>query len=383
MNPALLLPAALAALAALAIPLVIHIARRTESRTIDFAALRWLDALAKPRRRPRIDERWLLAVRLLLLAVMALWLARPVLWGVEDDRPVVAIAPGVDATTVATASGTERRIWLAPSFPAVGGDAPMPPSNLVSLIRQLDAELAPETPLTLIVPETLDGVDAERPRLSRRVAWRVAGASASTARPEPVPPPYLTVRYAAEAAEGVRYFRAAATAWAEPGVSPAFDAATTDRPINRDAEHLVWLAPGPLPAPVAAWIRNGGAALLSVDAQPALDGETTPAWRSATGEPLAMSGRVGKGRVVQLTRALEPAVLPQLVEPDFPDALARMLAPPPAPARVLAADHAPLSGAAPYPRPPYDLRPWLALLIALIFGVERWMATRRSRAPAP
>ncbi len=50
MTPALFLPAGLFALAALAIPLVLHIARRTESRTVEFAALRWLEARPKPRR---------------------------------------------------------------------------------------------------------------------------------------------------------------------------------------------------------------------------------------------------------------------------------------------------------------------------------------------
>ena len=87
--------------------------------------------------------------------------------------------------------------------------------------------------------------------------------------------------------------------------------------------------------------------------------------------------------MLQLTHPLEPAAIPQLVEPDFPDALLRMLQPPPAPARVAAADHAPLTGATAYAQPPVELRPWLALIIALVFLLERWMATRRSRAVAP
>ena len=41
MTPGLLLPAALAALVAVIVPLVIHIARRSEDRPITFAALRW------------------------------------------------------------------------------------------------------------------------------------------------------------------------------------------------------------------------------------------------------------------------------------------------------------------------------------------------------
>jgi hypothetical protein len=87
--------------------------------------------------------------------------------------------------------------------------------------------------------------------------------------------------------------------------------------------------------------------------------------------------------VLQLTRPLQPASIPQLVEPEFPDALLRMLDPTPPPARVAAADHAPLVGAAPYAQPPLELRPWVALLIALTFLLERWLATSRRRAVAP
>jgi len=63
--------------------------------------------------------------------------------------------------------------------------------------------------------------------------------------------------------------------------------------------------------------------------------------------------------------------------------LARLLTEPPEPARVRAVDHAPLTGVAPYPQPPLDLRPWLALLIGLTFFAERWLATNPRRAVAP
>ena len=376
----MLAPVALAALATLLIPLVIHIARRTESRTVQFAALRWLDPRPKPRRRLRVDERWLLAIRLLLLAAIAVWLARPVLWGVADDRPVVALAPDIDAATI-DFGGDDRRVWLAPGFPAVDDATPTTSTGLISLIRQLDAELPPETPVELIVPATLDGVDAERPRLSRSVAWRMVPASGTA--PAPTPPPALTVRYSAQAEDGVRYFRAAATAWTPTDATPAFEAAPLDRPIEADARHLVWLASGPLPDPIVAWIRDGGTALLSRDTRLSVEGEISAVWRDALGEPLVVAGRVGQGRVLQLTRPLEPAAMPQLVEPDFPDALLRMLSPMPAAARVAATDHAPLTGTAAYDQPPFDVRSWLALIIALIFGTERWLATRRSRAVAP
>ena len=383
MSPAFLLPAGLAALLALAIPVVIHIARRTESRTVDFAALRWLDAAPKPRRSLMIDERLLLAARLLLLAMIALWLAAPVLRNAADTRPVVAVAPGADAATVAAATDKgDHVVWLAPGFPEHAALAPAASDDIVSLIRQLDAELPADALVKVVVPATLENVDAERPKLSRRVEWKV-GAELPSRRTVSPKPPFLTVRYAAEAQDAVRYFRAAATAWKPANTEPAFDAAEIGRAVPGSARHLIWLASGPVPEPVESWVRDGGIVLTALEARIPVEGETITVWRGTAGEPLAVAGRLGRGRVIRLTRALEPAAIPQLVEPDFPDALQTMLDPGPAPARVAGVDHAPLSGAAPYDQPPLDLRPWLALLIAMIFAAERWLATRPARAVAP
>ncbi len=94
MAMGLLFPAALAALIAVIVPLVIHIARRSEQQPTDFAALRWLRQKPRPRSRLRFDEWPLLLLRLLLLALVALFLARPVLWGAADQSPYVAVVPG-------------------------------------------------------------------------------------------------------------------------------------------------------------------------------------------------------------------------------------------------------------------------------------------------
>ena len=96
MTPLLLAPLGLAALAALIIPLVIHIRRRTEEVPLDFAALRWLDILTRPRSRIRFEEWLLLALRLLLVALLGLLLARPALPGLDGDAARVLVAPGID-----------------------------------------------------------------------------------------------------------------------------------------------------------------------------------------------------------------------------------------------------------------------------------------------
>ncbi len=380
MSPALLFPAGLAALAAVLIPLVIHIARRTESRTVDFAALAWLEERPKPRRRLRLDELWLLAARLLLLTLVALWLAQPVLWGVSDRRPVLAIAPGLDPASVETPEGA-RRVWLAPGFPEVGAGPTPSGGGTISLIRQLDAELAPETPLEIVLPAVLNDADSQRPVLSRQAGWRTAEPPRRTTLEAPEPPA-LTVRYGPDGEAAVRYFRAAATAWAEPGTEPALDTETLDRPVPRDARQVVWLDASVPPKAVIDWIRGGGTALLIEGARVPLDVAPRPVWTDGEGQPIATLGRLGQGRVLQLTRPLTPEAMPQLLEPDFPDRLAELLAPAAEPSRVVAADHTALTGAA-WPQPPLDVRPWLALLIALVFAGERWLATNRARGPAP
>ena len=125
--PVLLLPVALAALLALAIPLAIHLARRSEAVPTDFAALQWLRQKPRPKSRIRFDERPLLIVRLLLLTLLALWLAHPVLPGSADRTPVVAAVPGVDAGAPAPDA---RNIWLVPGFPPYDQPHSLPPAPL-------------------------------------------------------------------------------------------------------------------------------------------------------------------------------------------------------------------------------------------------------------
>lgn len=381
MIPALLLPAALAALLAVAVPLAIHIARRTETKTIDFAALRWLNPNPKPVQRLQLDERLLLAVRIALIVAIAVALARPVLRPSGDERPVVALAPGIDAAQVA--DNGQRRVWLAPDFPSADHAAPPATADLASLIRQLDAELPEGALLTLVVPQTFDA-DGGRLVLSRQVTWKVAPATAPpSAKPERAPPA-LVVRYAAERAEAVQYFRAAAGAFAGPEQAPAFDAAPVEQPPPAQAKTLIWLSGAPLSDAVLSWIERGGVVLLAHDAPSPVEGSKSVLWRDAAAEPLAVEGRYGQGRVLQLTRPLVPKSLPALVEPDFPDRLWALLDPPPAPARVAAQDYAPALGetgpALSFNPHPIDLRPWLAALIAALFAGERWLATRRNRA---
>ena len=240
MTPLLLAPLGLAALAALIVPLLIHLRRRTEEVPVDFAALRWLDALPRPRSKLRFDELVLLALRMLLIALLALFLARPAVLGWHNDAAPILVAPGVEPAAARASAGPEADLrWIAPGFPDIA-TLPPPQSPVSSLIRQFDAELAPEVPLTIMVPPVLNGVDAEPLRLTRAVQWQVVKGSQKADDPALAAIPALAVRYAAGGEAPVRYFRAAAAAWQD---EPRFEAQAGAELPPRD-QVLVWLAPG-------------------------------------------------------------------------------------------------------------------------------------------
>jgi len=406
MSLGLLLPIGLAALAALLLPLLLHLDRQSESRPTDFAALRWLSARLRPRRRLRLEELPLLLLRLLLVASVALLFARPVLFGAQGGEPRVLVAPGVDlADARAKVSLPEARWqWLATGFPPIESAPPSGQQPLASLLREIDASLPVKTPVTVIVPEQVGGLDGERPRLARRVDWRtVRGDGKPAAKPAAdvatAAPPKLFVRHSADRAASVRYLRAAAIAWRTSATSGSaataesrsieaaaevVDEGPASQPIPADARWLAWLAPGELPPTIRAWIENGGVALLDERAVLPAGVQVVGTWREADGELLASSAAMGKGRVVILSRALLPETFASLLAPEFPAGLRAALEPAPAPPqRAYSQALRPLPGGPRFPEVPRPVDSWLALLAAALFALERWFASsaRRGRAP--
>lgn len=380
MTPLLLVPLGLAALAALIVPLLIHLKRRTQDVPLDFAAMRWLEARPRPRRKLRLDELLLLALRLLLIALLALLLARPAILGWEDRHPRILAAPGVDPISARKIAGPDVDIrWIASGFPAIGTPVPADAAQTSSLIRQFDAELPPGAALTILVPQVLDGVDAERLRLTRKATWRiVAGDKRADQKAAPASPA-LSVRHPQGQDSAVRFFRAAARAWSD---KPRFDA-STGAGLPPRGTVLVWLYPGQVPRAVTDWVSAGGTALIGSTAEVAMPAASEPLWSDAVGRTLAEGGTFGSGRLMRFTRPLVPAEMPALLAPDFAATLRDLVArPAPPPARVNAAAFAPAAGAAPYALPPHELSSWLGVLIALVFMAERLLATRRRRFAA-
>lgn len=379
MTPLLLAPLGLAALAALIVPLLIHLRRRTEEVPIDFAAMRWLEALPRPRRKLQLDELLLLTLRVLLIGLLALLLAGPAVLGWEGKGPRIIAAPGISVDAARKLAGGQADVrWIAPGFPDITTPPPRP-AAFSSLIRQYDAELPPEAPLTILVPRVLSGVDAEPLRLTRKVTWRVVDGDDPASQPAAPASPILSVRHAAQQDSAVRYFRAAAEAWSE---KPRFEASPGTALPPRD-HVLVWLVPGPIPQPLTDWVSKGGTALIGNAAEVAMPAASESLWSDGAGRTLAEGGALGAGRLMRFTRPLVPADMPDLLAPEFAARLRDLVAPPaPPPMRVSAAAFTPALARAPFKLPPRDLTPWLAAVIALVFLAERLLATRRRRFPA-
>lgn len=373
MSLAWLYPAGFAALAALLLPLLVHLARRDQQAPLDFAALRWLRAAPRPHRRLRVDERLLLALRMLLLATLAAWLAQPVLRGAEDRRPYLAVMPGVDAAALRqqALAADARRHWLAAGFPALEDPPPAGRQPTSSLLRELDARLPAGVRLVVVATPDFDGTDAQRPRLYRRLEWRVVQASGAPARSGAArtsssdPAPRLVLQGGDADALGARYLRAVQQAW----------------PRQPDAPSVrVRLQDGPLPPELHGAVANGGTALLGAGVVLPADLALTPAWRDDAGLPLLEAGTLGRGRLLRFARPLQAQAMPQLLEADFPQRLREALqADVVAPARVDARAYAPRTGGHAFPPPPRPLQSWLALVVALLFALERFVATRASR----
>ncbi len=387
MSLALLAPLGLAALTALALPLLIHLSQRDAQQPIAFAALRWLEPRPKPQRRPRLDERALLAARLALLSLLALVLAHPVWRGESGAGAWVAVAPGAyPAAARAQAPKGAHMRWLAPGFPGLGRQPPSSDAPISSLLRELDADLPRGATLTVAVPAVLQGVDAERPRLSRAVDWRVLpGETPAAGRlAAELAPPALVLRSAPDLAAGARYLRAAAVAWNPSPTAAAPDVGPLSAPLPQGARAIAWLAPGPLPAAVRDRLARGAVVLLPIEATTEDLGFATILWRDAQGRPLAEGGGLGRGRWRRFTRPLNPETMPELLAVDFPTRLAAVMAdPPPPPTRVEARDFQPLVGARFGHPADQDLTPVLAVFAIALFALERWLATRRQRAPTP
>ncbi len=379
MNISFARPALLWALASLLLPLLIHLVRRRKSQPTPFAAMRWLGAGAAPRRRIRLVDPLLLLLRMLLLAALVGWLALP--W--FDPPPAASthwalVVPGVDpvAARAKVPSDAIAR-WLAPGFPPLD-QSPAAPQATASLLREFDAQRHPDERISVIAPPQVDGLDGARPVLRRTLelievaaAAKVATTAAAASRPL-----RIALRYSAEREPAARYLRAAVAAWnaLEPD-SAILDAAAIDTPLGGSFDWLWWLGAA-LPEAQQRWLAEGGIVLSDT---PVTDADSPIVWRDDAGRSIARAVGDGRGRRIGLDRALDPQALPLLLDGRFPQQLRGALqgqpaAPTTAAATFLIPDT--LDSGSAVRRPATYA---LSLLVAILFALERLLASARRR----
>ncbi len=187
MSLGLAAPLWLLGLLGLLAPLVLHLLARGRGRRVRVGSVRLL--ADSPPRRPRrlqLQRPWLLALRCVLLALVALALAGPRLRrevaAAATPRPWVLIEPGVDASITAArraiAAGAEVRLLTAglPRAADVADPAALPdlatvPGGLWSLLREAAVTAPPGTRLLVVTRGRLTALRGERPTLANPVEW--------------------------------------------------------------------------------------------------------------------------------------------------------------------------------------------------------------------
>lgn len=386
MSLGLLLPLGLSALAALVIPVLLHLHRRQQRKTTPFAALRWIRGPARPRRRLRLEQWPLLLLRLVLLAALALLLAGPVWRGeraASGDWAVVV--PGVDAAQARarlTLPAAQWR-WLLPDFPPLYARTPTADdaAAVASLLRELDSELPAGVTLHVLVPPLLQGLDGGSMRLSRALDWQIVNSAPAAPVLPPAPPPlHISLRQHDDAV-AARYLQAAVAAGNRSGTERY--RLTADAPgaaLDPTTAVVFWLAGEPSPT-LLRWVESGGTALLDpLTPDQSLQNPAEVLARDARGAPLLRARPHGRGRLLSFAAPLRPQSLPLLLDSTFPTLLLSHLQPARhAPDRAAAAAVAPLTGAVradPAPRP---LASWLLLAIALLALAERALSLYGAR----
>jgi len=114
-----LFPAVLGGLAAISIPIAIHLLNKFRVRVVDWAAMRFLlDSLRKNERRVKMEDLLLLILRCLFIALLVLAFARPVLkalaaGGADDGGPVSAVVLLDNSASMTQSNAVENRFEQA------------------------------------------------------------------------------------------------------------------------------------------------------------------------------------------------------------------------------------------------------------------------------
>ena len=172
----LLNPLGLVAVAALVVPAAIHLWRMPR-RTVRLGSLKFLEAVARPRLNQwRWRERWLLLLRLALVALLALLLARPE-WLRAPTQPVRWVLMAAE-TPLAGGARTEWETLRKEGYEM----HTLRTDDVWSELREADARVTAGSAFVVFAPRRLGPLRGERPALANATVRWVDLASGGTER---------------------------------------------------------------------------------------------------------------------------------------------------------------------------------------------------------
>jgi aerotolerance regulator-like protein len=340
--PAFAEPLWLIGLAAMALPVALHLRGERASRVIRVGSVRWLDGAPAARSpAPRLTRVALLLLRCAVLAALSLALARPYQTGGSpgSSGAWVLVAPEILGHSLPDSLrrlGTVR--LLAAGLPLLDASRPPAgdtPTDVWSLLREADAIAPDGIRFVVVAPGTVPFVRGTRPELRHPVEWR-------TAKSDPVPAARqagggaVTIFAGAEREEDARYLAAAFKAGI---VARGVSATVVVRPIvgEPDAETawIGWLGAAAVPATLERRLQAGARLVTDGDTAPLAAGDRV-VWRAADGGPLLVAHAKGRGTHFRLRGRFHPSTLPPVLRPEFAEWVDSLWAP--APLRSTAPD---------------------------------------------
>ena len=407
----LLSPIWLAGLAALAVPVALHLWSRRGGRPILVGSIRLLTGSPPATRRSwTVQDPWLLALRCAVLAALVVALAGPYWIPTAPTRRTVALVARDVANREALLDSLRHAgLRVAPL------DSEAPASNLWAAIRRANRGASPGTRFLVFAPDWLRYFRGERPTLRASVEWHIrpVGPSGPVALP---PPAARLVAILADPSrqDDARYVAAAlGAAQAATGISavvssyPATTGAAADAVAA--ADWIVWLSDRAAPEPILQAVRRGavlvddagGATPRPLHARVVTGPQPTdawlirrapvaaaergaPVWADGTGNPLLLLTREGRGLHYRFQSRFVPAWSDLVLRPAFPLAMARLWArdadaTAEAEPRIALSQLLPAVDSGPQTAPPGPHRPLFVpvwLLAVLLFLTERWWSQR-------
>ncbi|WP_323846014.1 BatA domain-containing protein [Microbulbifer magnicolonia] len=290
-------------LGALAIPLLIHLLRRSNPREITFAAAHWLQQ--KPQQnwqRLFLRDKWLLLLRLLLIALLALLLAQPLLFrAAQPDSGILLVDPRIERA--------ELHEFIETSFS--GDDTAF---TDISWLQARPAPIDEQRPAAPDLWRTLSGLAGQTAFRRAHILLR-DGVNPTGHGPLKVSPHWQwhALQHSAGSEEVITPRIALVgdgPAWLEPALRHLRSTALPQLALRRlatadsaSAETVDWLIydrPGALPETLQGFVRDGGLLITDerVQPDPAL---TFAALDTAQGETLEAAA-LGRGSWLRYRR---------------------------------------------------------------------------------